>query len=289
MNNRPTRPSDRDLAAARRDGDGDARDVAGERRDGASDDRDALGDRRDIVGDRRDDAAVERDHLAERADERNEQLNPVKRAHNAAVRLEAAWDRDASKRDRDAGASDRFHSGEDRTSSLADREEALTDRELSADQRQSSALDPLTGAYLRGAGLIELEREMARARRTGEPLTVAFVDIDHLKSVNDSRGHSEGDRLIVRVAETLQMEHRAYDVTIRFGGDEFLCVIQGLDMAGAHTRLEAVNAALAAGAKGGSVSVGLAQMRPSDSIDRLVERADKAMYEDRRRRRGPDN
>ena len=292
----------RDRAAARRDDDGDARDVAGKRRDEASDERDAAGNRRDSNGEQRDDAAAVRDDLAERADGRNDSQDPVERARAATARLEAASDREASKRDRNAGASDRSQAGQDRATPLADREPgaeernragrdrhtSLTDRDLSADERRSAALDPLTGAYTRGAGLIELEREMARARRTGEPLTLAFVDIDHLKSVNDSRGHSAGDRLIMRVAERLQLLHRQYDLTIRYGGDEFLCVFQGVDMAGAQTRLEAINTSLAASADGASVSVGLTQMWHGDSIDHLVERADKAMYEDRRLRLGPE-
>ena len=68
-----------------------------------------------------------------------------------------------------------------------------------------------------------------------------------------------------------------------------MCVFHGADMAGAQTRLEEVNTLLAASADGGSVSVGLTQMRDGDSVDQLVGRADRAMYEGRRLRRGPQD
>ena len=290
---------ERDRAAGRRDDQGEARDVAGVRRDEASGERDALGNRRDLNADQRDNAAEARDRRAERADGRVDRQ--MERGRAAAARLAAASDRAASKRDRNAAASDRAQSGQDRTKSHADQEAgtedrshagldrrtARIDRESSADERQRAAFDPMTGTYTRGAGLLELEREMARSQRTGEPLTVAFVDIDDLKAVNDSRGHGAGDRLITRVAERLQCELRDYDLIIRYGGDEFLCVIQGLDVASAQTRVEAINQALAGGTDGGSISVGLAQLRPGDTVARIVDRADKAMYDGRTLHRHP--
>ena len=84
--------------------------------------------------------------------------------------------------------------------SETDRTAGLVDREASAADRTAADLDELTGAYRRGPGLRELKRDVAKALRTGTSLTVAFVDVDHLKRVNDSLGHAAGDRLLRRVA-----------------------------------------------------------------------------------------
>jgi diguanylate cyclase len=65
--------------------------------------------------------------------------------------------------------------------------------------RKVASVDGLTGAYLRGAGFAELEREMARAKRMQQPVVVAFVDVDRLKGTNDSRGHAAGDQMLIDV------------------------------------------------------------------------------------------
>ncbi|MBA2695858.1 MAG: GGDEF domain-containing protein, partial [Actinobacteria bacterium] len=72
-----------------------------------------------------------------------------------------------------------------------------------------------------------LEREMARSSRAREALSVAFIDVDHLKQVNDTRGHAAGDRLLQHVADALRSRLRSYDLVVRYGGDEFICVMPG--------------------------------------------------------------
>ncbi len=202
-------------------------------------------------------------------------------------------------RDRRAGASERNQAELDRNTALADREEghtertqaeldrntALADRGASAKERESASVDDLTGVYLRGAGFVELEREVVRARRAGQPLVVAFVDVDHLKAINDSHGHAAGDRLLLRVANTLKANLRSYDPIIRYGGDEFVCVVSGLSVAAVTQRLSLVNAALANAPEHRSVTVGLAELRPDDSPEDLVARADAALYRERQRQR----
>ena len=200
------------------------------------------------------------------------------RGAGAGERTHAELDRDTSLADRGAGASER-------TEAELDRMTALADRGASARDREFASVDSLTGAYRRGAGCVELEREMARARRTEQPLVVAFVDVDHLKAVNDTRGHAAGDRMLVEVATTFRATLRSYDLIIRYGGDEFVCVISGLNTADATKRLALVNPALAAGAEHGSVTVGLAELRAGDSPDDLVARADAALYRERHLRR----
>jgi diguanylate cyclase (GGDEF)-like protein len=123
-----------------------------------------------------------------------------------------------------------------------------------------------------------MTREMARARRTEQPLLVAYVDVDGLKTINDSLGHAAGDTTLLRVANALQAGLRSYDVIIRYGGDEFVCVITGLSMAEAEERFERIITDLAGGAEYRSITVGLAHMQPDDTPEGLVARADAALY-----------
>jgi diguanylate cyclase (GGDEF)-like protein len=180
--------------------------------------------------------------------------------------------------DRGAGASER-------SQAEVDRDAARADRGASAKERESASVDGLTGVYLRVAGLAELEREMARVRRIEQPLVLAFIDVDHLKAINDSGGHAAGDRMLLEVANTLAAKLRSYDLIIRYGGDEFVCAVSGLSMADARKRLAEVNAALAAVPDHGSVTVGLAELQPDDSPEDLVARADAALYRERQQRR----
>jgi diguanylate cyclase (GGDEF)-like protein len=112
---------------------------------------------------------------------------------------------------------------------------------------------------------VELEREIARARRAEQPLVLAFVDVDGLKAINDSRGHGAGDRVLRDVANALRASLRSHDLIIRFGGDEFACVIAGLNTADATERLDLVNSALAGAPEPASTTVGVAELQPNDS------------------------
>ncbi len=298
----------REHAADQRDQAGDAHDEAAEQRDLAADDRDHAGDERDIAGDARDQAGDERDLAAERRDQAAEQRDAaVEQSEVRAgvgvsrdsglARAAAAADRRRASQDRRAGAGERSQAGRDRDSALADRgagacersqaevdrRTALADRGASAQERASAFFDDLTGVYVRGAGLMELEREIARARRSELPLVLAFVDVDHLKVINDSLGHAAGDRLLLDVANSFRGKLRSHDLIIRYGGDEFVCAFAGLDMSEATTRLALITAALAAAPEHGSVTVGLAQLREGDSPAQLVARADAALYTQRRR------
>lgn len=146
--------------------------------------------------------------------------------------------------------------------------------------------DGLTGTWLRQAGRELLDEELQRADRAGTPVSVAFVDVDGLKAVNDSRGHGAGDGLLRYVAGVLRDQLRDYDVVVRHGGDEFLCALPGMDMAEATARLKHVHVALAASAHSCSVTAGIAVLEDDDTLDTLIGRADKALYEHRAARRG---
>jgi diguanylate cyclase (GGDEF)-like protein len=127
---------------------------------------------------------------------------------------------------------------------------------------------------------LELEREVMRAHRTGKSFVLAFVDVDGLKSVNDSEGHAGGDELLRQVVDTIRGVVRDYDLIVRYGGDEFLCGLADIGLSEADRRFETANAGLAV-TRDASVTVGLAEVVPEESLDDLIARADAAMYAQR--------
>jgi diguanylate cyclase (GGDEF)-like protein len=306
----------RNRAASQRDHAADERDLAAEYRDQAAEKFEStagtaipaealyrLGQaRRDATSDRMRASYDRRAAAGERGQtELDRDSALADRTAGASERGQSGHDRDTAQADRTAGANERGHSGLDRNTALADRtaganergeaeldrDSALADRGASASDRRVASVDSLTGTYLRGAGVTELARDMARASRSEQPLVVAFVDVDHLKEINDLRGHAAGDRMLIAVADTLKEKLRSYDLIIRYGGDEFVCAISGLDLAEAMERLALVNQALADRPEGGSVTLGFAELRPEDSLESLVARADAALYRTRQRQRQP--
>lgn len=235
----------------------------GQDRDRIAADRDERADAHDEASDARDDRADARDARADKRDERSERMD-----------VGAAADRAGALRDRRGGASDREQAADDR-------EAAASDRGLSAQERVVSSIDALTGAYRRDAGMLELRREMERAKRTNKSLVLAFVDVDGLKRKNDSAGHLEGDKLLRQVVETVRTHLRNYDLIVRFGGDEFVCAILDVSSPEAIKRFEAVNVDLKEAADA-SVTVGLAERLAEDSLEDLIGRADEDLYKQRR-------
>lgn len=241
----------------------------------SSDDRDRIAEDRDKRAEQHDQASEDRDSRASGRDERAEV-----REHASDGRVDpgARADRRGAMRDRQGGASDRSQSADDRNASSADRAE-------SAKERATASMDELTNAYRRESGLVELEREVTRARRTKHPFTLAFVDVDDLKAVNDSCGHLAGDRLLRSAADSLKAHLRDYDLTVRFGGDEFVCGLSNMIITQAAERFARVNADLAS--QGASLSVGLAELHTDEVLEHLLERADQALYAEKKRRRSP--
>lgn len=162
----------------------------------------------------------------------------------------------------------------DRAAAATDRAAAAIDRKMATELRAAASIDALTRTYLRGPGHVELEREIVRARRTGTPLVLAFIDVDGLKAVNDSHGHAAGDQLLRDVAAVLRDQSRDYDVIVRHGGDEFLLAIPEMTMHQARKRMELVQTVLSSFPDHRSVSVGLALLEDEDTLETLIERAD---------------
>ena len=244
---------------------GNHRDRAADR-DRTSEDRDQRAQAHDRESDARDERADARD---KRAQAREGTAEVVDRA--------AVADRKGALRDRQGAASDRKQAADDRKA-------AAVERVLSAEERAAASIDQLTHAYRRDAGVAEVARELARAKRMDQPLTLAFVDIDNLKATNDSLGHAAGDRLLRQTADSIRAHLRSYDLIIRFGGDEFLCALPALTTAQAADRFSLVKAYLAETHQT-SVSVGLAELQEGDALEDLIARADNAMYQQRQQTR----
>jgi diguanylate cyclase (GGDEF)-like protein len=146
--------------------------------------------------------------------------------------------------------------------------------------RREASTDPLTGVANRRAWEAEAARSLARAARAGEPLTIAILDLDEFKRVNDREGHSAGDRLLRQVAGHWRARLRASDLLGRYGGDEFVLCLPGTDQAAVAEVLERLDGGLPIG-----WSVGTATAGAGDSVASLLQRADAQLYEGKRRRR----
>lgn len=147
--------------------------------------------------------------------------------------------------------------------------------------------DSLTGAHNTRSFYSQFEHEIARHTRNGRPLTVAYLDLDHFKEVNDTLGHAAGDSLLRSVAALLTDSLRAVDVVARLGGDEFgiLMPETGAEAAAlASTRIHAAITeairALAPGVQDAGVTIGAVVFEhPPESPDHAVGVADTLMYQ----------
>jgi diguanylate cyclase (GGDEF)-like protein len=165
----------------------------------------------------------------------------------------------------------------ERAAATADRAAAEADRQQAAADREYASLD-LTGVLRRGMGELALLREIARSRRSGRPLVVAMIDVDGLKAVNDTRGHATGDALLRDVASAITSTMRSYDVTARWGGDEFVCALSDATVAVASQRIDAIQTALDALQQGATISAGLAALDEDDTVESVIARADAFLY-----------
>ena len=166
------------------------------------------------------------------------------------------------------------------------------------DARAEAALlsrtDMLTGLPNRRATTEALERAVAHSERSGEPLAVCLVDIDHFKSINDTYGHEAGDSVLAAVADALGLATRGEDLAGRWGGEEFLVVLADADASGAlaaaeriRTELGALHLSLPPDHRSLTVSIGVALLAGDDLPMTLVGRADAALYEAKSSGRNP--
>lgn len=245
--------------------------------------RDDAASRRDHMAEERDAVAHARDELARMLDGqavRRERNNGGAARTGIDILMLAAGDRKQAATSRALAIAARDAAAIDREMAALDRRSAAADREAAAAELTLQGTDHLTGALLRRVGLAAIQREMDRTLRTQETMVVAFVDVDGLKLINDTLGHAAGDDVLCEVARAIRAHLRSYDVITRHGGDEFVCSLTGQDTAGVHARFERI--AEATGRT--TFTFGLAERSGQDTVDSLIDRADRAMIEVRRRR-----
>lgn len=145
--------------------------------------------------------------------------------------------------------------------------------------------DPLTGVFNRRALQQRLQTLVAQAGATGQPLSVAFLDVDHFKRINDRHGHAAGDQCLCDLVGRVRASIRAGDVLARYGGEEFVVVLPGMtgvealawadqlrrDLAGLPFQVGAQSIPI-------SASLGVCEWVPGERIDALLECADRALY-----------
>jgi diguanylate cyclase (GGDEF)-like protein len=139
--------------------------------------------------------------------------------------------------------------------------------------RTAATTDPLTGVANRRAWEAEAARNLAHAQRTGEPLSLAILDLDHFKVVNDREGHGAGDALLCELTAGWSRRLRGADLLGRYGGDEFVLSLPGTDAAGAWQVLRQLDET-----HDFPWSAGVATAKPDDTLGTVLARADGNLY-----------
>jgi len=228
--------------------------------------RDLTAEARDRIAQTRDDAAAARDRAAEAREQRAAEAGTMDDAMLALQQV------------RRAAAEARQRAADERAAAAADRHAAADDREHAASDRRLGGLDELTGVLRRGTGELALTHEIDRARRLERRFVLAVLDVDELKDVNDRAGHAAGDALLRDVAIAITSTLRSYDITVRWGGDEFVCAMSDVTLDIAAERIAEIQHTLNARNPTASISAGQADLRNNDTLDSLIARADAALY-----------
>ena len=150
-------------------------------------------------------------------------------------------------------------------------------------EQELARSDSLTGIVNRRAFLEHLQYHLDLAAREEKPITLAYIDLDNFKRINDRGGHEEGDRVLRLVASTLTESVRRTDMVARLGGDEFALLIAGADRAGAESLIEKVRQSLVQALDGEqsvvTCSIGCVTFQvPPPTADTAIRTADTLMY-----------
>lgn len=229
----------------------------------------------------RDQIARQRAQTAELRDRALTTLDAALVGDDSEMTLQAAENRGRAAADRAAAAKSRGRAAVDRDQAASDRDaaarevlQARAEREALLAQLASAETDGLTGTRSRATGLEDFDHEIARARRTMVPLVIAYVDVVGLKAVNDAYGHGAGDALLQRAVNAIRGHLRSYDLIVRVGGDEFMCVMSGAAIEDAQQRFAAIQTTLAADRYPSEITVGFAVLTDTDTAADIIQRAD---------------
>ncbi|MEN1939821.1 sensor domain-containing diguanylate cyclase [Luteimonas sp. MJ246] len=159
----------------------------------------------------------------------------------------------------------------------------MAQRQLAEENAQlahTSLTDELTGLPNRRAAGIRLEQARERAAALGAPLSIAIVDIDFFKAINDRHGHPAGDEVLVRVGQALVSQAPEGAMVARLGGEEFLVLLPDHDLVAATAACEAMRDAVASigGDHPVTISIGITGCAAGDDLSRNYARADQALY-----------
>ncbi|RUO53526.1 GGDEF domain-containing protein [Pseudidiomarina homiensis] len=149
-----------------------------------------------------------------------------------------------------------------------------------------ASVDELTQLYNRRQAKALAETELSRADRNSLPLSAMLLDIDHFKLINDVYGHDKGDQVLQYIAKIMQRELRQHDIIGRWGGEEFMIVLPETDLAHAEYIGERLRNAIGSHAWGTDLgheiqitaSIGISQHKQNETFNRLLKRADTALY-----------
>ena len=160
---------------------------------------------------------------------------------------------------------------------------AITIAGLFEEVKKQAVTDPLTGLYNRRYFEDNVVKEAERSLRLKQPFSLVSLDLDYLKSINDTFGHQYGDIAIKTISDVIKKKARSIDIPARIGGEEFNVLLPGIDSYGALIAAERIRAGIEAAEveKVGHItaSVGVATfLEHSDRVDELMELADQAMY-----------
>jgi diguanylate cyclase (GGDEF)-like protein len=151
--------------------------------------------------------------------------------------------------------------------------------------RQQSFTDPLTEILNRHSLDDMTGRYISQARRSSKPLSMLLIDVDHFKEVNTRFGHLTGDVVLADTAALLKGSVRGSDAVFRYGGDEFLVILADTSALGAKTVVERIHSSIADWNRGGHLkdytlrlSVGVAEWSDGQTLDELLDSADRQMY-----------
>lgn len=162
---------------------------------------------------------------------------------------------------------------------------AIQNARLFDEIRTNSFHDPLTGLANRRLLDVQLGKCFNSATRYGKPLSLIMLDIDHFKVYNDTNGHQEGDRLLVKLANIMNRDMRSSDYVFRYGGEEFLIIMPETDSAGATNAAEKLRKMVESKSEI-TVSLGVASHQDSvEDPETLVRMADVALYRAKQRGR----
>ncbi len=172
---------------------------------------------------------------------------------------------------------------------FSDNSSLMTTRRRVNRLEQKILLDPLTGIGNRRLIDIRLQSALSEYRQHGIPFGVLFMDVDNFKQVNDRYGHEVGDHLLVTIANTLYRNLRSEDTVGRWGGEEFIALLHGVEREGLMNAAEKIRALVASSNLtidrqqiGVTISVGATLPHPGDDLESVIRRVDQNMYHSKR-------